>query len=195
MVLTRCHMDFRFGGLDKEISFVYSIRTKEGQKNLGIEVRLFYIRPDAVQHDRRSRRPRGPLTIRTQSWCSALHRRHPRGLVFGLSPPPLVAGWQALRPIRLPLAPHVRRCGGGCSLLVPYFFHGMSALYIGALTNGLLFAFAGVSQQNLVGLLSEPENRALNFSNLSLVISTATFVGPLLAGFSIDHSGHAAACL
>ena len=85
--------------------------------------------------------------------------------------------------------------GSACGMLVPYFFHGLAALYVGALTNGLLFAFSSVAQQNLVGLLSPPEKRSLSFSNLSLVISMATFIGPLFAGFSIDHSCPAAACL
>lgn len=85
--------------------------------------------------------------------------------------------------------------GGACGMLVPYFFPGLPALYIAAAMNGLAFAFYNVSLQNLVGLLSNPQNRAQNFSNFSLVMSVASFVGPLLAGFSIDHSGHAATCL
>jgi len=51
------------------------------------------------------------------------------------------------------------------------------------------------SLQNLVGLLSTPQNRAKNFSNFSLVVSFTAFLGPLFAGFSIDHSGPAIACL
>jgi predicted MFS family arabinose efflux permease len=85
--------------------------------------------------------------------------------------------------------------GGALGMLVPYFFQGMPALFIAAVTNGLLLAFSGVAQQNLIGLLSAPEDRSLNFSNFSLVTSTATFIGPLLAGFSIDHAGYDIACL
>lgn len=85
--------------------------------------------------------------------------------------------------------------GGALGMLVPYFFHGLPALYVAAVTNGLLFAFSGVALQNLVGLLSAPEELSLNFNNFSLVTSTATFIGPLFAGFSIDHAGHAVACL
>ena len=61
--------------------------------------------------------------------------------------------------------------------------------------NGLLFAFSGVCLQNLVGLLSNTETSAKNFSNYSMLISLTGFIGPLLAGFSVDHSGHAVACL
>lgn len=85
--------------------------------------------------------------------------------------------------------------GGACGMLVPYFFPGLPALYVAAAMNGLAFAFYNVSLQNLVGLLSNPQNRAKNFSNYSLAMSVASFVGPLLTGFSIDHAGHAATCL
>ena len=85
--------------------------------------------------------------------------------------------------------------GGACGMLVPYYMPGLPAIYIAAVMNGLSIAFFDVSLQNLVGLLSEPHNRALNFSNFSLVISVTSFLGPLLAGFSIDLSGHAVACL
>ena len=85
--------------------------------------------------------------------------------------------------------------GGTVGMLVPYFFEGLPAVYAGGLMNGLSIAFYGVSLQNVVGLLSEPEKRTANFSNFSLVTSTCNFIGPLLAGFSIDHAGHALACL
>lgn len=85
--------------------------------------------------------------------------------------------------------------GGACGMLVPYYIPGLPALYMAAVMNGLSFAFYAVSLQNLVGLLSEPHNRALNFSNFSLIVSVTTFIGPLLAGFSIDQSGPALACL
>ncbi len=85
--------------------------------------------------------------------------------------------------------------GGACGMLVPYAFPAMPALYIAAVMNGLFFAYFGVSLQNLVGLLSHPHERARNFSNFSLLVSLSGFLGPLLSGFSIDHGGHAAACL
>lgn len=85
--------------------------------------------------------------------------------------------------------------GGACGMLVPYYMLGLPAIYIAAVMNGLSIAFYGVSLQNLVGLLSEPHKHALNFSNFSLVVSITSFLGPLLAGFSIDHSGPVVACL
>ncbi len=85
--------------------------------------------------------------------------------------------------------------GGACGMLLPYYMPGLPSIYIAAVMNGLLTALSGVSLQNLVGLLSGPHNRALNFANFSMVSSITSFLGPLLAGFSIDLSGHAVACL
>jgi MFS family permease len=85
--------------------------------------------------------------------------------------------------------------GGALGMLLPYSVSGLPALYIAGIMNGLLFAFSGVCLQNIVGLLSNPETSAKNFSNYSVLISFSGFSGPLLAGFSIDYSGHAFACL
>jgi MFS family permease len=79
--------------------------------------------------------------------------------------------------------------GGACGMLVPYYIPGLPALYVAAVMNGLSFAFFAVSLQNVVGLLSEPHNRALNFSNFSLIVSVTTFIGPLFAGFDARHLG------
>jgi MFS family permease len=80
-------------------------------------------------------------------------------------------------------------------MLLPYYVSGLPVLFIAGVMNGLLFAFSGASLQNLVGLLSRPETSARNFSNYSVLLSTTGFIGPLLAGFSIDHSGHVVTCL
>ena len=82
-----------------------------------------------------------------------------------------------------------------CGMLVPYFARGLTALYVAAAMNGLAFAFFSVSLQNLIGLISTPKQRAHYFTTFSLMVSTANFAGPLLAGFTIDRSGHAVACL
>ena len=80
-------------------------------------------------------------------------------------------------------------------MCVPFFSHTLAALFVAAVMNGIAFALYNVSQQNAVGMLSAPEQRTRNFANLSLMISLANFAGPLVAGFSIDHSGYAGACL
>lgn len=85
-------------------------------------------------------------------------------------------------------------CGAG-GMLIPYFIRELPALYVAGALIGLSFAFANVLLQNLVGVLSKPHERAKNFSNSSLVGSSTNFFGPMIAGFAIDHSGHAVACL
>jgi len=86
-------------------------------------------------------------------------------------------------------------CCGAVSLVLPFFVRALPAFYVAAALNGLALAFFHVTLQNLVGTLSHPEERARNFSNFSLTGAVTNFVGPLLAGFSIDNLGHAAACL
>ena len=80
---------------------------------------------------------------------------------------------------------------GATGLLLPYFFHNLPVLFATAALTGLSLAFYNVIVQNMVGLLSKPEKRTQNFSNFSLMGATANFAGPLFAGFSIDHAGHA----
>jgi MFS family permease len=80
---------------------------------------------------------------------------------------------------------------GSVGALLPYLFHNLPALFAAAALAGLLLALYNVIVQNLVGLLSKPEKRTQNFSNFSLVGATSNFIGPLLAGYSIDHAGHA----
>jgi MFS family permease len=84
---------------------------------------------------------------------------------------------------------------GAAGMIVAWAWPGMPALFVAALLNGLLVGFFNVSVQNLVGLLSTAETRPRNFSNLSLMNSSASFLGPLVAGFAIDHAGYGATCL
>jgi MFS family permease len=89
----------------------------------------------------------------------------------------------------------VGAAGGACGMLVPYLLPQMPALFVAAALNGFAFTFINVALQNLVGLLSDTHERARNFSNFSLALAVASFVGPLLVGFSIDHAGYGYACL
>ena len=84
---------------------------------------------------------------------------------------------------------------GTAALLLPYFVREIGAFYAAAALSGFAIAFYHVTLQNLVGTLSAPDRRARNFSNFSLVGATTNFVGPLIAGLSIDNLGHAEAAL
>ncbi len=85
-------------------------------------------------------------------------------------------------------------CGAG-GLLIPYYVQSLPALYLAGTLSGMSFAFFLVIVQNLVGVLSAPEKRAQNFSNFSLVGATSNFVGPLVAGLSVDYLQYPRACV
>ena len=85
--------------------------------------------------------------------------------------------------------------GVALALLVPYLVPSTPALYISATLIGASWVFYNVCAQNLIGLLSTTETRARNFSNFGLVMAGGSFFGPMVAGFSIDHIGHAKAYL
>ncbi len=81
------------------------------------------------------------------------------------------------------------------SLLVPYFFPGVIGLIVMASTVGTAFQFFFVPTQGITGALGGPEDRARNYSLLAVGFSIASFLGPLIAGFSIDYIGYREAYL
>jgi MFS family permease len=89
----------------------------------------------------------------------------------------------------------VGAAAGALGMLVSYAKPGLPALYVTSVMYGLLHALYGAPLQNIVGLHGAPQDRAKNYSNYTLVTSSAIFVSPLLAGFSIDHAGPDIACL
>ena len=80
--------------------------------------------------------------------------------------------------------------GAGLGLLLPYFIPALPSVLIAGALCGLSLVCYNVTTQNLTGLLSNPENRARNFSNYSLTNSAGALLGPLIGGFSVDHIGH-----
>ena len=89
----------------------------------------------------------------------------------------------------------VGTAAGALGMLVSYVIPGLPSLFVTSVLYGLLFALFAAPMQSLVGLQSQPQNSAKNFSNLSLIFSFTAFLGPLLAGFSLDHAGPDIACL
>ncbi|HSF21217.1 MAG TPA: MFS transporter [Burkholderiales bacterium] len=91
------------------------------------------------------------------------------------------------------VGPRVPMLGGAIgvvvALLVPYVFPGMAALYVLSLVVGTAFQFFFVPTQGITGALGRPEDRARNYSLLAIGFSIASFLGPLIAGFSIDYLG------
>jgi MFS family permease len=85
--------------------------------------------------------------------------------------------------------------GSSCGMLVPFLVPALPALYVAAAMLGLGSSFYNVSVQNLVGILGKPGEHAKQFSNFSMVAAFASFIGPMISGFSIDHMGFGTAYL
>lgn len=64
------------------------------------------------------------------------------------------------------------------------------SLYITATVTGTGFMVYQIAVQNAVGMMGRPEDRAANFSWLSLGYSTSAFLGPLVSGVAIDQLGY-----
>ena len=76
--------------------------------------------------------------------------------------------------------------------LLPLFFRGLPGLFASAVVMGVGFMLFQVPAQNVTGELGPPSQRAHNFSTLALGYAVSGLLGPLLAGFSIDHAGFVA---
>ena len=72
---------------------------------------------------------------------------------------------------------------------LPALVPGFAALFVSASIVGIGFMLFQVAAQNATGELGPPAERAHNFSQLALGYSISGFVGPLVAGFTIDHGG------
>jgi len=95
--------------------------------------------------------------------------------------------------VRLPMLFGAILCG--CGLLLPFLWRHIAALYCSAATIGAAFMLYNVSVQNLAGAWGPREDRAKNFSTLSLGYSISSLLGPLVAGYAIEYLSHAAAYL
>lgn len=95
--------------------------------------------------------------------------------------------------VRLPMLCGAILCG--CGLMLPYLWRHVAALYFSATIIGAAFMLYNVSVQNLAGAWGPREDRARNFSTLSLGYSLSSLAGPLVAGYAIEYLSHAAAYL
>jgi MFS family permease len=75
------------------------------------------------------------------------------------------------------------------ALLVPLVAGGLPGLLLCATLVGLGHIFFHVSIHNLIGAYGDGEARTRNFATFSLGASVSAFIGPSLAGFSIDGWG------
>ncbi len=78
----------------------------------------------------------------------------------------------------------------GVGIVLPYLWPGFLALFASALVGGAGFILSQVAMQTLTGSLGGGATRTRNFSLYVLTVAIADFLGPVLAGFSIDAFGH-----
>ena len=81
----------------------------------------------------------------------------------------------------------------GIGATLPFAFPGLPALFGSALLLGAGFMTFQIAAQNMTGQLGNATARAQNYSMLALGYSISGFIGPLVAGFTIDHFGFRAA--
>ncbi len=81
----------------------------------------------------------------------------------------------------------------GVAATLPVAFPGLPSLFAGATLLGVGFMAFQLAAQNTTGEIGGPTARARNFSLLALGYSVSGFIGPLVAGFAIDHFGFRAA--
>ncbi len=89
---------------------------------------------------------------------------------------------------RIPVMVGTSVCLAG--LLLPWLWPSFPALFVSAAVCGFGFILAQVSIQSLVGSLGAGAARTRNLNLYALLVSTSDFIGPIVAGFSIDHYGH-----
>jgi MFS family permease len=77
------------------------------------------------------------------------------------------------------------------ALILPFVWPSMATLYVTASLIGIAFMALQLATQTLAGAIAKPEDRARNFSMLSLGFACANLSGPVLTGILIDQVGYA----
>ena len=77
------------------------------------------------------------------------------------------------------------------ALVLPYFRPSLATLYATATLSGLGFMALQLATQTLAGAIAGPQERARNFSLLSIGFAAANLTGPLVTGYMIDEIGYA----
>jgi MFS family permease len=76
------------------------------------------------------------------------------------------------------------------SIALPLLKPGLPMLYLSALLTGSVFVIIPLAVQNAIGVLAPASDRQRLFSWLALGFSVSALLGPLSAGYVIDHFGH-----
>ena len=75
------------------------------------------------------------------------------------------------------------------ALLLPPLFPGLGALCVAAFALGLAHQVFSIPLEAIVGGIDGAKNRARNYALITMGWSAANFLGPFIAGFSIDYIG------
>lgn len=89
---------------------------------------------------------------------------------------------------RLPML--LGTAGIAVALMLPPLFPGLAALYVTALLIGTSLYVFFITLMGIAGGIGGERYRVSNYSLVSLGFAGANFLGPVTAGFSIDHLGH-----
>lgn len=89
---------------------------------------------------------------------------------------------------RLPML--MGTAGVALALVLPLLLPGLVTLYVTALLIGTSFHFFFITVTAIAGGIGGEGNRVRNYALISLGFSGAGFLGPMVAGFSIDHLGY-----
>lgn len=86
----------------------------------------------------------------------------------------------------------------GCGVLVASgvlaaFIPSLVVLGLASVLVGTGYMLCHVSVNNAIGVASTPQTRAQAFGAMAVAFSISGLVGPMLAGFAIDHGGYVAA--
>ncbi len=89
---------------------------------------------------------------------------------------------------RLPIT--IGIVGIGLALVLPPIFPGIAVLYVSSLLLGFFNQVCNIPLEAIVGGIDGVDKRARNYALIGMGFSAASFIGPVVAGFSIDHIGY-----
>jgi MFS family permease len=76
------------------------------------------------------------------------------------------------------------------SIAIPNLQPGIPMLFVASIAIGGVFVIIPLAAQSAIGAVASDDNRQRLFSWLALAFSVSTLLGPLAAGYVIDHFGH-----
>ena len=91
-------------------------------------------------------------------------------------------------PPRLPMV--IGTVVTGAAMLLPPLLPGLGTLFAIALVLGLFHSIYALPLEAVVGGIGGVDKRARNYAVITMGWAIASFLGPLVAGFSIDYLGH-----